>query len=928
MMLRPAVTRPAVSPRLRVLLATVLAVFGLLAVNSLYLGLVTLLEWWQQRGIQDHFYQLMFLFHLVMGLALVVPAAVFIGSHLRRVWHRPNRNAVRAGLGLLVAIVALLVSGLLLVRFDFFSIRSPAVRAGAYWVHVVAPFLCAWLFVLHRLAGPRIRWRSGLLIGGPGVLAAVALVAFQLQALRSGPGGGNVDTQFPPSLLQTATGDHIPARVLMMDDYCAECHADAHEQWSHSAHRFASFNNPVYLFAVRNTRAALAARDGDTSGVRFCAGCHDVVPMLSGALDDPGFDDVNDATASAGITCTVCHAVTSVDSPRGNADLTITAPQHYPFAFSENPLLAWVNRQLVKAKPDFHRRTFLKPLHRTPEFCGACHKVHLPEALNRYQWLRGQNHYDSFLLSGVSGHGVTSFYYPDEAEPNCNGCHMQPRPSDDFSSRVRAAGEPPTILDHLFPAANTALPHLFGLPAAVESAHREMLAGSMRLDIVALREGSAVDGPLLGPVRPQVPALRPGRDYLLQIVLRNLRVGHAFTQGTSDSNQTWVEVEVRHENRIIARSGGIDPTTGAVDPWSHFANTYMLDRNGGRIDRRNTEDIFVPLYDHQVPPGAADLLHYRLAVPPGLDGELKVTARLHYRKFDTRLMHLMLDDTFRRNDLPITTLAADEVVFRVTADGGWTTVPKPPTPAWERWNDYGIGALRKPQRRQLRQAEEAFRHVEALGRADGALNLARTYLQEGRLEDAAAALQRALDHPAPAPPWSGAWFGGQLLFQQGRLEEATTTFTALVENRFAAARARGFDFSRDYRLLNQLGLAWLERARQLRGDEATRFEALREARDWFLATLSEDPENSTAHYNLARVYSELEDLPAMEIHRAAHARYRVDDNARDYAVTAARRANPAANHAADPVVVYDLHRPGHADYPASVPAFAAAGAAP
>ena len=925
---RAPVSRPVVSPRLRILLAALLVVFGLLAVNSFYLGLVTFLEWWQQRGIEDHFYQLMFLFHLVVGLALIIPAAVFITSHLRRAWHRPNRNAVRAGLGLLVAIVALLLSGLLLVRFDFFSVRSPAVRETAYWVHVVAPILCAWLFVLHRLAGPRIRWRSGFLIAGPGVAAALALVLFQVHGLRAAPAAGNDDAQFAPSLLQTDTGGPIPARVLMMDEYCAECHADAHAQWSHSAHRFASFNNPVYRFSVRNTRDVLAARDGDTSGVRFCAGCHDVVPLLSGALDDPDFDDVRDPTANAGITCTVCHAVTSVDSPRGNADFTITEPQHYPFAFSENPLLGWVNRQLVKAKPDFHRRTFLKPLHRSAEFCGACHKVHLPETLNRYQWLRGQNHYDSFLLSGVSGHSVASFYYPDEAEANCNGCHMQPQPSDDFSSRVRAPGEAPTILDHLFPAANTALPHLLGLPDEVQVAHREMLTGSMRLDIVALREGDAVDGELVGPLRPRVPALQPGREYLLQIVLRNLRVGHAFTQGTSDSNQTWVEVEVRHQGRVIARSGGIDPATGKVDPWSHFANTYMLDRHGGRIDRRNTEDIFVPLYDHQVPPGAADLLHYRLAVPPDLVGELEVEARLHYRKFDTRLMQLMLGEAFLRNDLPITTLATDRVVFSVLPEGGWTTAPAPPVPAWERWNDYGIGALRKPQRRQLRQAEEAFRKVEALGRADGALNLARTYLQEGRLDDAAAALQRALDHPDPAAPWSGAWFGGQLLFQQGRLEEATATFTALVDNRFAAARARGFDFSRDYRLLNQLGLAWLEQARQLRGDEDARTDALRAARDWFLAVLVQDPENSTAHYNLARVYGELGDMSEMEKHRTAHARYRVDDNARDHAVAAARRADAAANHAADPVVVYDLQRPDHAAYPASVPTFATMRAAP
>ena len=38
----------------------------------------------------------------------------------------------------------------------------------------------------------------------------------------------------------------------------------------------------------------------------------------------------------------------------------------------------------------------------------------------------------------------------------------------------------------------------------------------------------------------------------------------------------------------------------------------MLDRDGNRIDRRNPQDIFTPLYNHQIPPGAADVVHYAL----------------------------------------------------------------------------------------------------------------------------------------------------------------------------------------------------------------------------------------------------------------------------------------------------------------------------
>ena len=70
----------------------------------------------------------------------------------------------------------------------------------------------------------------------------------------------------------------------MMDSYCQQCHADTHEKWSHSAHRFASFNNPAYLFSVRNTREFALERDGTVQASRFCAGCHDLVPFFQRCL--------------------------------------------------------------------------------------------------------------------------------------------------------------------------------------------------------------------------------------------------------------------------------------------------------------------------------------------------------------------------------------------------------------------------------------------------------------------------------------------------------------------------------------------------------------------------------------------------------------------------------------------------------------------
>jgi hypothetical protein len=46
-------------------------------------------------------------------------------------------------------------------------------------------------------------------------------------------------------------------------------------------------------------------------------------------------------------------------------------------------------------------------------------------------------------------------------------------------------------------------------------------------------------------------------------------------------------------------------------------------------------------------------------------------------------------------------------------------------------------------------------------------------------------------------------------------------------------------------------------------------------------------------------------------HRKLHARYKPDDNAADRAVRLAREKYPAANHAAEAVVIYSLHRDGN-----------------
>lgn len=209
---------------------------------------------------------------------------------------------------------------------------------------------------------------------------------------------------------------------------------------------------------------------------------------------------------------------------------------------------------------------------------------------------------------------------------------------------------------------------------------------------------------------------------------------------------------------------------------------------------------------------------------------------------------------------------------------------------------------------ELIQASQAFSEVETLGRADGPLNLARVYYKEGRLDDAVAALQRAMKFDPPAPRWTVAWFNGLVNKQNGFLDKAITEFRSILEDQDPKIIERGFDFSKDYEVINELGQTLFERSKLERGDGKRAL--LEQAKERFENTLALDSENLTAHYNLAQIHMQLGDKKKAEEHRKLHERYRPDDNARDRAIAIHRRNNPAADHAAQSIVIYPLQRAG------------------
>jgi hypothetical protein len=320
----PFVYVPAIGPKLKLLLAFIFASVALLGATGVYLGAITFLNWYKApQTYTSPFTLWMFIGHVGLGVAAILPFMIFGGYHYLTARHRPNKVAVRLGILLFAAGLVVCVTGLGLIQLEGLP-QLPTgglTRLVVYVLHLAVPVIAVWLYVQHRRAGPDINWRWGYTwaIGTVGFVA-VTVVLHGMDPRnwnKEGPAEGA--QYFHPSDSRTSDGKFISADVLMADEYCMKCHQDVYNDHLHSAHRFSSFNNPAYLASVKETREVSLKRDGNVKASRWCAGCHDPVPFFSGAFDDPNFDMDKHPTAHAGITCTTCHAMTHVNSTIGNS---------------------------------------------------------------------------------------------------------------------------------------------------------------------------------------------------------------------------------------------------------------------------------------------------------------------------------------------------------------------------------------------------------------------------------------------------------------------------------------------------------------------------------------------------------------------------------------------------------------------------------
>jgi tetratricopeptide (TPR) repeat protein len=622
---------------------------------------------------------------------------------------------------------------------------------------------------------------------------------------------------FAPGNATSTTGTFIPGDMFVLAKRCGTCHTDAHAQWRQSAHGNA-FREPFYQKNVKD----LISQKG-IEFTRHCESCHNPAALFSGALTKNTkvkrpFDD-------DGVSCIACHTIQSVNG-RGIGGYVMGEPALLVKEDGTRMLAGVTDQQILDDVPS-HRRAMMRPLLKTPEFCGACHKSQVPHELNDYKFLRAFMVADELQQSSFSKESPHPFYVRDKE--TCNSCHMKREAAPLFDVSAKQG----TLVSHRWAASNTAIPTFYKWKDQLDAVTKFLEDDKLGVDIFAIHRkttGSNTEE-VIAPVNRSSFRIAGGDRLTADVVITNKNIGHSFPPELRDFYEAFVEFVVSDDaGKLLYRSGFIKPD-GYLEESAHNYKTYLVKADGTYNDKHHIWRTRVFAQNNQINSGRSDVARYQFSVPANATGGLHLTVRVRYRRFTRVFSDYVLGKSV---DYPIVTMATTEYVVRI---GDNPSIPPDPNnklavPDWRRWNNYGIALF---DQRQYPLAIDAFSHAAELDekyRPMALVNRAMAHIELEQYDEAA----NILDAVVKANPTNA-----RALFQQarifvrrGQLEQA--------ENNFKQVLAA---FPRDRVSLQQLG-ELCKIKRDYKG-----------ALESYEKILQIDPEDLGAHYNLMLIYRKL-----------------------------------------------------------------------
>ena len=584
----------------------------------------------------------------------------------------------------------------------------------------------------------------------------------------------------PPARLPRAPGEHAPSLVtldrsvarapgevsdgtMLSDvDSCATCHPDAAAQWSTSPHSFASFGNPIYRVNVELARTLLGK-----PASQHCGGCHDMPLMVDGLMTGAGDIPAADLRAHSGVTCRLCHGIQSTTKDGNGSYVWSRAPIEAP-NLGDPASIARHKAQTSVARLG-------------TELCVGCHRGFLSPDMDMPVHLSGLDEPGAWRSSAWTGNGMARVDKVDQK--TCIDCHMEREPASaaEAGARVGAGGR--TIASHRFLGGHTWMAamrgdaeHLRRLQAKLEGVASIDIAGAQvrAPDNRAPRWILPADGPDTAAIS-DAAAARPGVQLALDVVVRNLLVGHRFPGGVLDIQDTWIEVELAdaHGRRLAA--SGLTHDRDPADQEAHVLRTLVVDERGEVLEEHEMPKFRTQIATQTLGPREAQVVRYAFDVPAGLTAAefpLTATARLRHRSRTLAMQRTVCDAA--RTAAGRAFLAGAKGAREVVLD---PCRPQPITliaearvelgrgarpavrPAWERMYEHGmaLGATVSERLDEARTVLDAALAAAPAGdrraRAMILVQLAQVASRLGRADDALALIAEARPLlPSPGPP--------------------------------------------------------------------------------------------------------------------------------------------------------------------------------
>lgn len=634
------------------------------------------------------------------------------------------------------------------------------------------------------------------------------------------------DKPFSPSNATTFNGKFIKAEDFTSAARCGTCHTDTHPQWRESAHANA-FREPFYQ---KNVNDLIAQRD--IAYTRHCESCHNPTALFTGALtDQPQFK--NRPFDADGVSCIVCHSIESVNG-RGIGGYTMGQPALLQKADGTKQIEA-TDQEIIDNVAD-HKRAMMRDLLKKPEFCNACHKSQVPHELNDYKFIRAFAVGDELQMSSFSKESPHPFYTRNKE--TCNSCHMPDAATKYFDVSVQNG----VIASHRWAAANTAIPTFYGYKEQLAEVVKNLQNDVMGVDIFAVHVQS--DGKqkekLIAPINRRDFKIKENDVLTADVVVTNKNIGHSFPPELRDFYEAYVEFTVAGaDGKTLYKSGYIKPD-GSLDESSHAYKTHLVKEDGSYNNLHFIWKTKVVAYNLAIPSGRSDLARYKFTIPNGISGQIKLTAKLQYRRFTRVYQDYSLGDAI---DYPVVEMARSERVLLVGETNKAQTPDPKAIPDWRRWNNYGIALL---DQKQFPQAADAFDEVIDADIKDykpfAFTNKALALMEMGGWQEADKLVAKALK--LDADNYRAVFQSGRIDRVQSRLDEAEANFKRVLEK-----------FPRDRMTLQQLGeLAKIKSDSLPPGERKAQLQV---ARNYYEQILAIDPEDVTAHYNLIIIYQKL-----------------------------------------------------------------------